>query len=306
MTEHLLAGGLRERVVLGYGEAGLLLTAYTNPDAARVAVRALNDWTLEHWLKADERLYGLLLVSTAIPHEAAAEIRRLGSEERFVGIALGTNGLDRPFGQAVYHPIYEAANELELPIVIQTGSDTAPSVFAPPIGGGMASTYAETEAWGAHAPQTHLASLIMEGVFELFPNVKVMLVGGGVTWYPPFAWKLDSAWNHMRSEAPLLRTRPSEYLRTHVRLSTAGMERPQDPHLLSTAMETVPFASETLIYGSGYPDRGWEDPDAVVSRLPAEWSDAILRDNAREFFRFPDSPATVASGGSSHARERSQ
>jgi predicted TIM-barrel fold metal-dependent hydrolase len=293
LTRQLLDGTERERIVLGHGEAGILTTAYTNSAAAQVLTRALNDWTLEHWLEADPRFFGLLLVSTAIPLEAAAEIRRHGDNERFVGIALGTNGLDRPFGQAAYHPVYEAAAEVGLPIVIRAGSDTGTSLSTLPVGGGVASTYAETEIWGAHPLMAHLTSLVMDGVFELFPGLELLLVGGGVTWYPPFTWRLDAAWSHTRSEAPLLSEPPSEYLRRSVRLSTAGMEHPADPTKLATVLGTLPSMRETLIYGSGYPNRGWEQPDAVVERLPEEWASAILRDNAAAFFRFPDDDAIV-------------
>ena len=52
-----------------------------------------------------------------------AEIRRAGAHERMVGIALGANGLGLPFGHPAYHPIYEAASEMKLPILIQVGLD---------------------------------------------------------------------------------------------------------------------------------------------------------------------------------------
>jgi predicted TIM-barrel fold metal-dependent hydrolase len=300
MTKHLLDDDVRERVVLGYGEQGLLATAYTNPDVAQLMTRALNDWTREHWLEADPRLYGLVLVSTAIPQQAAAEIRRVGGYEKFVGISLGTNGLDRPFGQAAYHPIYEAATEVGLPIVLQAGCDTAPTLFTSPIGGGVASTYAEIEAWGAHPLMTHLTSLVLDGTFELFPDLKVLLVGGGVTWYPPLAWRLDAAWSHMRGESPLLREPPSDYLRRHVRLSTVGMEKPADPRLLPTVIETLSFMEESLIYGSGYPERGWDEPESAVELLPEGWHDSVLRTNAMSFFRFPDRDPVGANINTEH------
>jgi predicted TIM-barrel fold metal-dependent hydrolase len=281
--------GSRERVVLGYGEGGLLASAFTNPAAAQVLSSALNEWTRQQWLARDDRLFGLILVSTAIPQGAAAEVRRSGSSDRFVGVALGTNGLDRPFGQAVYHPIYEAASEMQLPLVIQTGSDTSPSLNTSPIGGGMAATYAETEIWSVHPLATHLASLVFDGVFDLFPNLEVLLVGGGLSWFPSFVWRMDAAWNHMRSEAPLLKDLPSAYLRRHVRLATTGMEHPADPQVLPTALGTVPWIDETLLYGSGYPKRDWEQPAEVASSLPSEWSDQLLHENAAGFFRFPNS-----------------
>ena len=43
--------------------------------------------------------------------EAAAEIRRLGSRDEFVGVFL-PGGARIPYGNPVYDPIWEAASEL--------------------------------------------------------------------------------------------------------------------------------------------------------------------------------------------------
>jgi hypothetical protein len=63
-----------ERVVLGY-ENALLGTAWAGHYAARALVQAANEWTLERWLPEDPRFFALILISTALPEEAAKEIR---------------------------------------------------------------------------------------------------------------------------------------------------------------------------------------------------------------------------------------
>lgn len=295
----VLVPGRRERVVLGYDEAGLMATAFTNTSAANVLVAAINDWTLDQWLSRDARLSGLILVSMNNPTRAAAEVRRLGSRREFVGVALGTNGLGMPFGHAVYHPVYQAAAELGLPIVVQAGSDSSPSLLSPPIGGGVVATYAETEIWAAHPLMTHAATLIFDGVFEMFPSLKVLILGGGLGWLPSAIWRMDFWWSSNRLEAPLLQRPPSEYFRDHVRVATAGMETPVDRERLKTILRTVPWLEEVLVYASGYPNVGWQESEAVAPRLPQGWAEALDR-NASELFgsaSIPDVPeAAVADG----------
>src|SRR5579863_6960707 len=91
-----------------------------NPYFTSDVCRAVNDWNLDTWLGADERLYGLIAVPTSWPQAGAAEILRLGGHERFVGVLLSNNGLGIPFGHPVFHPIYEAAAEVGLPILVHS------------------------------------------------------------------------------------------------------------------------------------------------------------------------------------------
>src|SRR5260221_945399 len=132
----VLDGGDLDRVVLGYDD-GLLGTAYPSRYAAAAMVRAANDWTVEQWLSRDPRLFGLVLVSTEQPEVAAAEIRRVGANERMVGVALGANTLGRLFGDPIYSPIHQAAAEIGLPLVIQMGADAATDLAVRPVAGGF-------------------------------------------------------------------------------------------------------------------------------------------------------------------------
>src|ERR1700687_2136931 len=164
-SDQLLASGQRQRLVLAFDD-GMLATGSNYHHMARVVAQAANDWTVAQWLEKDERLYGLVLVSTSLPDAAAAEIRRAGKHARMVAVALGANGLGRPFGHTVYDPIYEAANELSLPLVLQLGSDSMTDQISPPTAGGLTSTYSEYRALGAHPAMSHLGSLMTEGVLD--------------------------------------------------------------------------------------------------------------------------------------------
>lgn len=301
LAAQLLADRRRDRVVLGFND-GLLATAYPDYNLAAAIVSAANDWTVEQWLARDDRLFALAMVSTAVPEQAAAEIRRLGANDRIVGVAVGLNVLGKPLGHAIYQPVHRAAAELNLPLIIQVGIDGATDLTTQPIAGGPAATYAEYDAFGAGPLMTHLASMMISGTFEMFPGLKVLLVGGGITWAPGFLWRLNYWFNTIQSEAPWLRQLPSEYFREHVRLSTYSLESVPKPDDLRKALETIPGIESTLIYASGYPNADYSEPDDVARRLPSEWHDRLFRDNALEFFRWPEGlPAVTTNEAGTHA-----
>jgi predicted TIM-barrel fold metal-dependent hydrolase len=278
--------GTRERAVLSYDD-GLLATAFPNHHIARVIAQAANDWTANEWLARDRRLHGLILVCNAMPIEAAAEIRRAGTNDRFVGVAMGANALGRPFGHPVYHPIYEAATELDLPIIIQVGSDASSDQITPPVGGGLPATYGEYRALGFHSHWAHVSSLIIQGVFTRYPTLKVLLIGGGASWVSSFLWRLDFAYKTTDQLAPWLTHLPSDYFVAHFRVATYELEAAPTPDQLERALSTLPGIESILMYTSCYPNVDAKPPGAIAKRLPEAWHARVFAQNAREFFRWP-------------------
>ena len=51
----------------------------------------------------------------------------------------------------------------------------------------------------AQAQQALLTSLILEGVFERFPTLKVVLIEGGFAWAAALAWRLDAQWKKLKA-----------------------------------------------------------------------------------------------------------
>jgi predicted TIM-barrel fold metal-dependent hydrolase len=204
-----------------------------------------------------------------------------------VAVALGCNGLSRSFGEPAYHAIYEAADELGLPIVIQVGSDIAADQATPPVANGVPSTYGEFRAHGPQSHWSHACSLITEGVFTRFPKLKVLLVGGGATWVVPWAWRMDYCYKTVAAAYPWIERLPSEYVVDNIRVSTLSLEKPAQPERLAEALGAMDGIERTLVYTGGYPSEDWETPEQVAGRLPPEWHDRVFRANAEELFRWP-------------------
>lgn len=288
----LTQGGRVQRVVLSPRE-GQLASSSPNHYLARAAVRAVNDWLMERWLGHESgAFYGLVLVSPHLPDEAAKEIRRVGRSPRIVGVLLGTNSLGRPFGHPLFHPIYKAAADQGLPIVIQTGQDPAAAdLTVPPLAGGYPATFGEYRALASETVIFHLSSLIGQGVFELFPSLKVLIVGAGVGWLPAFLWRFDSNFKAHVREAPWLVQLPSDYVRQNVRLCTYSFDLATPAEALAQELGAVEDIEKLLVFGSGYPKWDMQDAGACEARLPAQWRSDVLSANAAHLFRWPDAPS---------------
>lgn len=277
--------GERERVVLGYDD-GLLSTAFPNYYVARTVVRAANDWTTQEWLTHDG-LYGMVLVSSALPDDAAAEIRRAGAHDRMVAVQLGANVLGQVYGHPVYAPIHAAAAELGLPLVLHVGCDAAADLSGSVTGGGQPATYGEYRALSMHGQMSHVASMLVRGVFERHRGLQVLLVGGGAAWIAPWLWRIDGWYKANQQEAPWLRRLPSEYFADHVRIATYGLESPAEPSRLAQALGLIPNVERALLYSSCHPNADALSPTAAAQTLPHSWRTGMLRANALEFFRWP-------------------
>lgn len=268
--------------VLGGGA----VVASTNGNAylALELVRACNRWTAERWVNQDERLYGLILAPTHLPEQGALEIRTHAPNPRMAGVILAGNGLGRPFGNPVYHPLYEAAAEYELPLVIHYGNDGGALTHS--YAGGLPSTAAEHRVLAAESLMTHLVSMIGQGVFIRYPNLRLLLVGGGAAWLPWVIWRFDQDFKALRREHPWLTRLPSEYLRQHVCLTTWPLPRPSPPERLHRLLAAFDGIEDMLCYASGYPLVDLETPDEVASWLPRSWWPRVFAKNAEQLFRF--------------------
>jgi uncharacterized protein len=299
MRSQLLDPYRVERGLLTFG-AGTYVAAAANPYFAAEVARAANDWSIDHWLSRDERLYGTVLLANQLPDEAAKEIRRIGAHPRIAAAMLATNGIGKPFGHPLYHPIYEAAAEMGLPIALHAAGESFASHRVSPVGSGVPSLYLEYHTLVPQGVMTHLVSMIVHGVFERFPTLRLLLIEGGVAWIPAVLWRFDMDYKGLRREVPWLRRHPSEYFYEHVRITTQPMEvGPTREHLME--LLRLVNAEEVLCFSSDYPHWDTDDATYIAAHLPKEWHERVFRTNAMELFGWTDAPAADASGAAAAA-----
>ena len=256
----------------------ILVSLMASPYRALELARAHNEWMRERWL-CDPRVRGSILCPAQDPLAAAAEIRRMAADERFVHVLL-VGGAERPYGEPRYLPIFEAAEECGLPVAIHSGGEGL-GLAASPGGAGDPTFYIEWHTLGsAGSIMAHMVSLVANGVFERLPGLRVVLLEGGVAWLPGILWRLDTNWRGLREDTPWLVRKPSEVVREHIRFTTQPLEHTDGNDELLFAMLEAAGAPDILCFASDYPHWDFDDPDFMLRRLPDAWRGPVMHDNA--------------------------
>ncbi|MGW4335740.1 amidohydrolase family protein [Rhodococcus koreensis] len=287
MKRQLLEPFSVERALLNY-DVGLQ-SGVPNPQLSAALCRAANQFTVDHWLTKDDRLCGMILVPTAVPEDAVAEIEHWANQPRMVGALLVVNVLGKPFGHPVYDPIYRAASENGLPVAIHLSG--APECRD--IAGGNPATMLEQYPLYIQPGVHNLTSMITSGLFEKFPTLRMMLLEWGFSWIPAIAQRLDSSFDILRSESPLVRRLPSEVIREHVRFSSQPFEFVPAADLASILGAFDGF-EDLLCFSSDYPHWDADEPTYIASRIPRSWHRKVFYENATRFFGFEPKPEVSA------------
>ena len=277
---------IQKQVLDAWGVAyGILTCAYAieslhNPDAAVALASAVNEWQIAAWLEPEPRLRASLVVPSHYPELAAREIDRLGDHPGFVQVFLPVRSA-APYGNRRYYPIYEAAVRHDLVIGLHFGG--APG--NPPTPTGWPSYYIEEYAGMAQIFQSQVISLIVEGVFDQFPTLRVALIEGGFTWLPSLMWRLDKEWKGLRREAPWVKRLPSAYIHDHIRLTLQPVDAPPQPDQLRQIIDQLD-SEELLMFSTDYPHWHFDTPaEALPVDLPPALERKIMAENARAFYR---------------------
>lgn len=251
---------------------------HRNPYFGAAVASAVNDWLRAEFLDRDERLRASLVVSTMASNDAVAEIERLGEDRRFVQVLLPVRG-DVPWGNKIHHPIYAAARERGLQVELhawgRAGRAPTPSGFVP--------TYLEDYLGNQPIAQAQVLSFVTEGVFDRFPDLKVVLTECGFAWLPPLLWRFNKDWRGVWREVPWLKRLPSEYVTEHFRATTAPAHLPADPAPVRQLAEMIDLGG-LLSNASDYPHDNGDGLGILLDQLGEEARGAVMAGNAASLY----------------------
>ena len=228
--QHLDPNGVEVGMLVALARGGM---EEQNQDFAAALSHAANEWQLEEWVKPEPRLRAGIVVPQEDPPTAVAEIEARAGNSAFRQIIVSPRTAE-PLGRRRYWPIFAAAQAAGLPVGLHPAGASG---GYPSTGSGWPTYYMQEHYSFETGMQGVLASLVFEGVFEQFPQLRVCLIECGFTWVPALCWRMDKQWQRFRAEVPHLRRPPSEYVREHVWFATQPIEEPENPAHLTDIID---------------------------------------------------------------------
>jgi predicted TIM-barrel fold metal-dependent hydrolase len=254
------------------------LESLRHPDAAPALAAAINDWLVAEWLDRDSRLTASIVVAGHDADPIAREIDRVGSHPGFVQVLMPARTA-RLYGDRQWNAAYAAMSRHDLVMGLHLGGRTQ----APPTLSGWPSWFIEEYAGETQIFVAQITSLIAEGTFRAFPELRMSVLEAGFSWWPGWAWRLDKDWKGLRREIPWVDRPPSEVIRDHVRFSIAPLEVPGPAEMKEIL--TWFDCDEMLMFATDYPHHHADDVGPVIASLDPATRQKLMADNSRQWYR---------------------
>jgi uncharacterized protein len=182
---------------------------------------------------------------------------------------------DVTLGRRQLWPIYRLAERLKLPIGVHAGSAYR---YAPtPVG--WPSYYVEDYIAQSSAFESQLQSMISEGVFAKFPELKIVATESGMTWLSGFIWRADKTWKGVRAEVPWVTRAPSEIIRDHVRFTVQPIDAADENEAIARLVDHIK-SDNMFLFSTDYPHWQFDGDAALPPGLPDTLRRKILSENA--------------------------
>jgi uncharacterized protein len=267
-----------------YTTVGLLWEAeLTDPELSQAYTRAYNRWICE-FCADSPRLIPTAHLSLTDPVAAAAELRRAVRDGAKGAYVAPFTHDGRPLGHPDNNPVFAAAQELGVPFAIHP-------TFEPQWTKGT-----RMGSW-EHVKQLRLLASVQAsdgvrhqfttlfdyGVFDSFPELKVLVLESGGGWIGYWLDRIDAVFGHtfIGSRVPL-KHKPSDYFRERIWISCDPDER------------TIPaladrFGVERFLWASDFPhaDHTPEyigDLNDLIAAFPEKDRSKFAGGNARALF----------------------
>ena len=269
----------------GIAKQLLLLTSpgvqVFDPSVGSAIARETNDVLSEAISKHPDRYAGLAAIA---PHDAANAVKELERAVRRLGLkgaVVNSHTHGRYLDEPEFWPIFEAAEALDVPVYIHPNTPP-PAMIAPFLPRGL-----DGAIYGfAVETGLHLLRIIVGGVFDRFPKLKIAVghLGEGL---PFWLFRLDFMHRSMvmsrryPGAQPLAR-KPSEYLKENVWITTSGMQ--WAPAILF-CQQVLGF--DRVLYAMDYPYQFVAEEVKVTDELPIteEQRRLLYQANAERLFK---------------------
>jgi predicted TIM-barrel fold metal-dependent hydrolase len=240
--------------------------------------RAYARWLTEEVLPREPRLRTMVSLPFNDPAASLRMVEEFGQRPGVVGFVVGST-FYRPVHHRDYLKIYAAIEERGLPLGFHSAyhwQDRLTEQFNKFLSAhGIGRTLFNI---------VHLTNIVVNGIPERFPGLRLIWIESGITWIPFVMQRLDNEYLMRSSEAPLLTKRPSEYMREFF-YTAQPLERSNNQEMMRITFEMI-GAETQLLYASDYPHWDFDLPSSIYD-LPFLSEPArrrILGQNAIDLF----------------------
>jgi predicted TIM-barrel fold metal-dependent hydrolase len=249
------------------------------------ACAAYNEWIAGYCDTDPGRLAGMGVVPQRDPRLAADEVRRAAGLG-LPGVIVRPNHVaDVYLDDPAFDPLYDAIEETGLVL----GVHEALGVRAPTIGRDRFESFAARHMCSHPLEQmTAAVALLLGGVLERHPSLRVAFLESGTGWLPYWLARLDEHREWMEeTECAGLSLTPREYFARQCVISSD----PEDP---LAAFVIASVGADHVMWASDFPHPDAHFPDAVdfftagLGETPAADAQQVLWDTPAHFYRrFP-------------------
>ncbi len=267
-----------------YASVGMVLCTHPDPAYKDAAMQAYNRWLQTFCAEAPNRLFGLAQTAILSVDSAIADFRR-AKEMGMVGMMMPGEPVHGDYDRPEYDALWECATDLDLPIcfhILTAKEGDLSSVFAGGRGhrlnGGMKIL---------RAIQDIMGMMVLGGVFERHPKLKLVTAEGDAGWMPHYMRRMDHTAYREADDGIIkgLSKLPSDYIKSNVFMTF------QDDYMAWRNVDYMNY--KQLLWANDYPhsDSTWPNSQALLaehaSGVAPEKVRAILRENTANLFSLP-------------------
>ena len=231
-------------------------TEHLAPDLAVALARSYNRWVSRFGMEGDGRLLGVAVAPLHDPAGIAGEIRHTVEHEGARAVMIRPNPVyDRPLHDPAHTVVFATLEELGIPMLLHEGRGGLHHYA----GGNRFDTWYATHVV-SHPFEMMLAllGLVVEGVFDRHPRLRVGILESGTGWLPWWLHRMDEHHEQFgQQERPDMAMKPSEYFAKHCVIASDS-----DDEFVASTVASV--GADHVAWSSDFPHLEAKWPDGVA------------------------------------------
>jgi predicted TIM-barrel fold metal-dependent hydrolase len=267
-----------------YPSQGLFYFKVADTQLMSAIFRAYNDWLAEFCRTDPERLKGIAMINLDDVQDGIKELERT-AKMGFAGAMITEYPLeDRRYDQPEYEPFWAAAQALGMPLSLHTATRRQGKIRGV---GEQTLRDASSRATKVFYPATSMCDMIFAGVFERYPNLKLVIVEFELAWVPHLLSSMDYTYRERHEEAFYRFKdgwRPSDFFHRNVFLSFQEDE-------VGIRLRDI-IGVDNMMWGSDYPHSESTFPQSrqilaqILAGVPEDDYAKIVGGNTARLYHF--------------------